>query len=724
MKFKSNIAFLIFLLFLMLFMLITSVYIYSSKKTINKLSTYAHILDTKNNNTLTTGLLFDITKKYAQQAAQLLTIGKIKVNSMGEFIYEHLSNSGSVRQNAKNQIKFSNSEKTDVLIDASTKNNTLMYYWGKESKVPSHIINQLASLRQHIDFFRLIYDTTPVFAEAIYLISKEGFTFDYPILDRYANIDRMKEFYQKDYPFHMYPKTLKNKDQHVSKPKVRGPYSDFSGKPLVDVSSGIYDNGELIAYTGMVIDYEKISGKMLSWKLFLNKKNKIESFGFLLGNDMNIIAFPAKYADLFSLNKMYKDFSVNYKNPNIKLSSSNDLSIRSLEKTIILNKSGVEEIILNNEDYIITYHHIKESGWTYSNVVKKADIMSSLTPTVKLINSNVHELFSSYLWFILIFLGICFLFFFLIFRFFVNKPITRIINEVRKVGAGNFDINLDEKGLKEIVELSSTFNYMGSQLNKYIENLKNETKIRLAFETEIKIAENIQKSILQDYKSLPTFGKFEIATKLNAAQNVSGDFYDFFYIKDNLLGMVIADVSGKGLPAAFFMSMSKVLIKSQCLNNPINPGDVLTKVNHLLCLDNKAQMFVTVALGFYNIDNGTVMYSNAGHNQALFIQKNGIRKTKKFKKNMALGIIDGLDYKHGKDKLDVGETILNYTDGVSEAVSPDGEEYGEERLKNFILENNSLSIDKLSDKIIDDVTRFEKNTRFDDITLGLLKRLK
>ena len=134
-------------------------------------------------------------------------------------------------------------------------------------------------------------------------------------------------------------------------------------------------------------------------------------------------------------------------------------------------------------------------------------------------------------------------------------------------------------------------------------------------------------------------------------------------------------------------------------------------------------MFVTVTLGFYNIDNGMMMCTNAGHHQAFFIKNNKIRKVKKVT-NMALGIIDKLQYTYEKDKLELDEVVLNYTDGVSEAVSPDGEEYGEERLKKLILKNNFLPIDKLCDKVVDDVIEFEKNTRFDDITIAALKRLK
>jgi hypothetical protein len=529
----------------------------------------------------------------------------------------------------------------------------------------------LASLSQHVNFFSSIYNTFPDYYFVLYVVSKDGFTFDYPLLTRYIKVGENKEFYKKSYPFNIFPSIMENKKQNILGPIVAGPYEDFSGKSVVDLKCGVYVNGKLSAYTGIDIDYLHIRNAMLKWHLSIDRKSKIESFSFLLSKNKNIIAFPVKYADLFSLPKTYINFSDKYVSQDIKFSSSSNQAVRSLGRKIIDKQPGIYEIVLNGSVYIIAYHNVKETGWTLGCVVKKEDVMSSISPTVDLINTKVKDVFFNCLWMILAFLLICFLILFFIFKSYIGKPIQAIIGEIKKVSEGNFNINLEEKGINEIVELSSTFNYMGKQLNEYMDNLKNETRARLAFETEIRIAEKIQKSVLPDPYKFPTHDKFEIVAKLNAAKNVSGDFYDFFYINENTLALVIADVSGKGLPAAFFMAMSKILIKKQCLQNPKDPGEVFTKVNKTLCLDNKSQMFTTAVLAFYNVDDGTYKYANAGHHQGVIAGNNKLRVSKNIT-NMALGIFEDNIYKYESEKTEIGEVLLQYTDGVPEAISHNG----------------------------------------------------
>jgi phosphoserine phosphatase RsbU/P len=284
-------------------------------------------------------------------------------------------------------------------------------------------------------------------------------------------------------------------------------------------------------------------------------------------------------------------------------------------------------------------------------------------------------------------------------------------------------VNLNEDGPKEISELSTAFNYLGKELRAYMENLKNEVAFRQAIETEIEIASKIQRSILPNPASLPTQGKFILTAKLDAAKNVSGDFYDFFYINKEKIAFVIGDVSGKGLQAAFFMAMSKVLIKHCCLLEFADPAKVLATVNKALCMDNKAQMFVTINLVFYNINDGTFVCGNAGHHVGVLVKDNNVRKIKKYK-SIALGILEDAEYITEKGELETGEFGIQYTDGVTEAISPENEEYGEDRLKTFLSKNKDLSIADIGDKLLDDVIKFEENQRFDDITLVILKRLK
>ncbi|MCP4180594.1 MAG: SpoIIE family protein phosphatase [bacterium] len=714
----------LFISTLSIFFIIMSILsIYSSTKVIEEISDIAVHIDNKNNRALSAKLFYDITVNTARHWSGKLEQTNNVIEMFGNIVHKQLTSS----KKYKDKVNLTSYKGRNFFVDTS-QNIFTAFYWGNPNHVPQHITNKLTSLKNIINIFSGIKNLDPEIYHDVYVVSTNCFAFSYPQLKQYYKNIKNCKFYNDYYRFPNFPSQIMNKDIKVIMPcKFIKPYRDYSGFVSITAKTGIYNKGKLLGYVGIDLNFEKIKKIMLESKLsksFINnKKDTLKSFFFLLDAKGYIITFPEEYADLFSIPKSYLNMKYLLKTNTVKLSDSANPEIKTLCKKIKNNNSGLKHIIINNQDYMVAYSTIEVTGWKLGYVIKNKTLLQSAIGTKKLINSYIRKATNTNLFGLIIFIVFSFFALFMLFRYYIENPLKKIIEKVKKVGDGNFNIRLEEKGIDEIVELSSTFNYMGKQLNDYMENLKNETMARLDYETEIKIAENIQKSILPDSTNLPTHSKFEIVAKLNAAKNVSGDFYDFFYINENTLAILIADVSGKGLPAAFFMAMSKILIKNQCLQKPMDPGEVFTKANHALCLDNKSQMFTTATLAFYNIDNGTIKYTNAGHHQAIFVKNSKIARAKKIS-NIALGVLDDYKYESGSAKFDIGEMALNYTDGVPEAISPDGKEYGEDRLEGLILKNSSLSLKKLCNLIIDDVLRFEDNRRFDDITLIAIKRLK
>jgi serine phosphatase RsbU (regulator of sigma subunit) len=699
---------------------------YSSGKAILNLAKYAYLLDQQNNKKLSSDLFFAITEETVNLYSEYFKTTAILVSLLATEVQKQLTESQNfdLKKNSVNLTKYKN---RNFFVD-STQNTYNTYYWGNKNKVPMQILKELNSLKSIGKMFIDIENMYPGYYYGVYVISTDYFHFAYPIVDSYyKNIKDASEF-ALFYKFNKFPLQIKDKSRTKLPCIFERPYKDASGNLVLSVETGIYNKGKLIAHVGIDIDFKKISRLMLTNpvpKTELKTKNGdlVEGFLFLLSKEGNIIIFPEKYANLFSLPKEYLNM-INYLKENtIKLSSSEDPEVKALSQKIKNKKSGIEEITLKEVAFDIAYSEIKPTGWTLCYVIEKQYLLSPTIQTKKLLRATIEQLFKKNLYITLVFIILSFVFMFFIFRHFLQKPIKKIQYKIKKMGNGHFNINLKEEGAAEIAELAAGFNFMDKELRSYIDNLKKETAASQTLETEIRIAEKIQRTILPDPTSFPTNGKFQLAARLNAAKNVSGDFYDFFYLNKNKIAILIADVSGKGLQAAFFMATSKALIKNQCFLEHDDPGKVLEHVNKVLCMDNKAQMFVTVCLAFCNITDGTVIYANAGHHAGMILRNNQVLRPENFK-NIALGIYDKADYKTGNTSTFIGDKIFLYTDGVPEAVSPEGEEYGEERLKKLILTNKNQSLNILCDIIIKDVNKFEENSRFDDITLLAFKRMK
>jgi sigma-B regulation protein RsbU (phosphoserine phosphatase) len=214
----------------------------------------------------------------------------------------------------------------------------------------------------------------------------------------------------------------------------------------------------------------------------------------------------------------------------------------------------------------------------------------------------------------------------------------------------------------------------------------------------------------------------DLAALMRPAKDVGGDFYDFFRIDDDHIGMVMADVSGKGIPAAIFMAVSRTLIRTVGLQGG-TPGSCLTKSNDLLSKESVDCMFVTVFYGIYNTKTGELHYSNGGHNSPYILKANGQVEMMPTSTDCMVGGIEGIDYHNYKTQLEVGDTLLMYTDGVNEAFNEQWEEYGDQRMQNILEKLNGKSCQEIIEGQLEDVKAFAGNApQSDDITLMALKR--
>ena len=307
----------------------------------------------------------------------------------------------------------------------------------------------------------------------------------------------------------------------------------------------------------------------------------------------------------------------------------------------------------------------------------------------------------------------------------IAQPIVGFKDAVKKIGKGEFNIHVnDHTGTRETAELAETFNTLCTDLAGYIAKLKKEIAARTAMENEIKVAKKVQKSLVPRVTKEFNNDYFSLYSKLFPAKEVSGDFYDFFFhgADKNTLVFLVADVSGKGIPAALFMGIAKTIIKNiSLLCETIDPGEVLAQANSVLCQDNDEFMFVTAFLACYKLDTGDLSYANAGHHQAIRINKGNCFEKFGNMNSSALGFELGQKYTNGSIKVNIGEKVILYTDGITDALLKD-KVYGQERFDKILIDNSELSSESLCKLILEDVKSFQKGKLFDDITMLVFAR--
>ncbi len=277
------------------------------------------------------------------------------------------------------------------------------------------------------------------------------------------------------------------------------------------------------------------------------------------------------------------------------------------------------------------------------------------------------------------------------------------------------------KDSTEVGKLARSYISMIEDLETYIENLQSIMSEKERINAELQLASDIQAHMLPCiFPPFPGRTEFDLYALMHPAKEVGGDFYDFFIVNDEKLAFIVADVSGKGVPAALFMVIAKTLIKNYTQMN-MDPAEVFTTVNHILCDGNDAGLFVTAWMGVLEITSGKLTYVNAGHNPPLIKRANGEFEYLRERTGFVLAGMDGIKYRQNNLELYPGDRIFLYTDGVTESTNEHEELYGEERLQHFLNNHETGNTEEVLDSLRKDLRDFSNEApQFDDITMLLL----
>ncbi|MEA4853374.1 MAG: SpoIIE family protein phosphatase [Christensenella sp.] len=278
---------------------------------------------------------------------------------------------------------------------------------------------------------------------------------------------------------------------------------------------------------------------------------------------------------------------------------------------------------------------------------------------------------------------------------------------------------------KATVDTSVEFQALSQGINTTVDSLKDAIQRAEAaawMERELSIASEIQLACMPKLMnhSLEEDHRFRLFADMKTAKEVGGDFYDYFVVGENKLGFVIADVSGKGIPAAMFMMSAKTYIKLY-MEQGGNLADAFCTVNQKLCENNEVEMFVTVFAGVIDLQNGMLRYVNAGHNPSALLREGAVTWLKE-RSGPLIGMIEQAKYKELSLQLKKGDLLCLYTDGVTEAMNPQKELFGTQRLADILKETSGQPLAKIGEILYGEITAFEQGAqRADDITMLLLR---
>lgn len=407
-------------------------------------------------------------------------------------------------------------------------------------------------------------------------------------------------------------------------------------------------------------------------------------------------------------------------------------SIRLIAEDICQGGRGVSAAIFDGSPVYLAYEPMEHMPWTVVTVVEIAEVLAPALASQSRISALARQAGESIDGIIGV-TGLVFLLaiaaamvcavslgHFMAKR--ITQPISYLTREVERISGGDLHTRIELQTGNELQTLAESFNSMTQRLDTYIRDLTAVTAEKERIGAELNVATHIQSSMLPCiFPAFPEREEFEIYASMDPAKEVGGDFYDFFMVDERHLAIVVADVSGKGVPAALFMVIGKTLIKDHTQPGA-DLGTVFSQVNDLLCESNSEGLFITAFEGVLDLVTGEFTFVNAGH-ETPFIAKAGRPFVPHpIDSGFVLAGLEGMDYQCGSIMLEPGDKIFQYTDGVTEATDAKEELYGMERLEKVLAEHAQDAPDQLLPAVKADIDAFAGEApQFDDITMLCLE---
>ena len=498
-------------------------------------------------------------------------------------------------------------------------------------------------------------------------------------------------------------------------------YNSFTEALLAEYADGAFRTAEIAAMeldTDKMEEYAQSGGVTEEYKRVLDSMERVcnssgVTFIYVIRPDLTDYGHITFLFSTINENSDYTRYEFGYVRE-----TTND-EYREKYRMLYEGKSE-KELVIRDKGYIETDAHItamiplKDDGKAKAIlcVQRQMDIMANVR------NSYINKVFFSMIGLVIfvivgqtIYLHTVFL-----------RPVRKITEESSRFAREN---TIPENKLTKIIKnndeigiLADSIDNMEEKIVKYVSDLTNITAEKERINTELSLATRIQASMLPNvFPPFPNRKEFDIYASMTPAKEVGGDFYDFFFTDDDHLCMIIADVSGKGIPAALFMMAAKIIFANYAKMGK-SPSEILTAANTAICAHNYEDMFVTAWLGILEISTGKLQAANAGHEYPAIKKAGGNFELFKDKHGFVIGGMDGMKYRQYEIQMEKGDTLFLYTDGVAEATNAENQLFGTDRMlealnaepmaePKILLENMKKSVDEFAGDA----------PQFDDLTM-------
>ena len=494
-------------------------------------------------------------------------------------------------------------------------------------------------------------------------------------------------------------------------------YSELFGEAVLEYAIPVYVDDELVAVVESTILLDSIHNVIEAVRYGES------GFAAMISDDGMIIYSPNTTGELAYDVKMQS---------NIKNSSNEKL--KAILEESKREEVGFTDITIDGKDYYVAYSGKPTNTWNLFMFVGKEEVegptqilLDSMDAVNKDIMQEYEKSYRNAAIILVIAVVVLMISAILAARMFANRltgPINHMTEAVRHISGDSFNFKLDDiyRTGDEIEVLAGTFEELSERTKKYIEEITEITAEKERIGTELRVATKIQADMLpKNFPVFPDRKEFDLYATMTPAKEVGGDFYDMFMIDDDHLCIVVGDVSGKGVPAALFMVISKTMLKNRAQRGG-SPSEILIDVNKSLCEGNDENMFVTIWLGILTISTGELVQASAGHEYPVIKRKDGDFELVETENGLVLGVMKKVKYKDLHFDLAPGDSLFMYTDGLPEATNAQDKRLENSGMMSAMNRHKSDEPSELLAHIKDEVDAFVKEApQFDDLTMLIIR---